>query len=503
MKNENINKDLNINLLYKEYDISNENDIYDLRIVINKEYINFILKNIKTKLDNIYSNQIKIKTLIDNLRLNINPDTNLENIFKIFDNMNNNKQISINKKDDNNISITFGNSEFKEIIKYEIVLTRVSMSTEDKINFLFNEINRLKYINKNIYDDKSKTINIDANTINLYFNKKEDDLKNIINEKDIIINKLNDKLLQHEKENKKEFQNIYKIIDEISNKQKIMSQNITNIMTELNIFKENIKKKLENDLKNIKKENENITKELKSFKSKENNETSNSSIQSIFQSSEFNSLSLTEFNEKYKNNPYYNSDLKKLKEIFMDVIEGFRLALRQLDYRGNKIEGWGLNQLRGNMPYDPPIGWIGIGLRVIDLFEYNYWIGNNNSKDEWAVAYHGVGGYQKSEEIKRIVGIIIRGGFRMGHNQMHRNCPDINHPGKMVGDGVYFTLSIKIAEMYSGITNINGDKYKTVLMVRVKPSAIRKCNCECSKGQIIVNGTFEEVRPYRILFKKI
>ena len=262
MKNENINKDLNINLLYKEYDISNENDIYDLRIVINKEYTNFILKNIKTNLDNIYSNQIKIKTLLDNLRLNINPDTNLENIFKIFDNMNNNKQISVNKKDDNIISITFVNSEFKEIIKYEIVLTRVSMSTEDKINFVFNEINRLKYINKNIYDDKSKTINIDANTINLYFNKKEDDLKNIINEKDIIINKLNDKLLQHEKENKKEFQNIYKLIEEISNKQKIMSQNITNIISDLNIFKENIKKKFENDLKNIKKENENITKEL-------------------------------------------------------------------------------------------------------------------------------------------------------------------------------------------------------------------------------------------------
>ena len=38
-------------------------------------------------------------------------------------------------------------------------------------------------------------------------------------------------------------------------------------------------------------------------------------------------------------------------------------------------------------------------------------------------------------------------------------------------------------------------------MVRVKPSAIRKCNCNYNDEFFVVNGTIDEVRPYRILFK--
>ena len=76
----------------------------------------------------------------------------------------------------------------------------------------------------------------------------------------------------------------------------------------------------------------------------------------------------------------------------------------------------------------------------------------------------------------------------------------------MVGDGVYCTTpKINTVEDYAGISNINGKLYKTVFMVRVKPDAIRHCDqCSSSRESYVywvVNGTTDEIRPYRILYK--
>ena len=90
--------------------------------------------------------------------------------------------------------------------------------------------------------------------------------------------------------------------------------------------------------------------------------------------------------------------------------------------------------------------------------------------------------------------------------QVHKDCDDQFHPGKKVGEGVYCTPNIETAEDYLGIVNINGETYKTVLMVRVNPNALRHCDdCWDSKDPYnywVVNGTTNEIRPYRILFKK-
>ena len=174
----------------------------------------------------------------------------------------------------------------------------------------------------------------------------------------------------------------------------------------------------------------------------------------------------------------------------------------QLDRRGNKINDWSLGEYRGGKPYNPPIGWIGIGLRVLDKYEDNNWIGHNNNPGEWCVAYHGVARGQSPDIVNKIVGLIYKNGFKPGMRQFHKDCTDINHPGKKVGVGVAFSPSIKCAEQYAGISNINSIKYKTVFMVRVKPSAIRCCNCSNNKDHInwIVNP--DEIRPYRIIYKK-
>ena len=229
------------------------------------------------------------------------------------------------------------------------------------------------------------------------------------------------------------------------------------------------------------------------------------SVQVIFENDKFNDLNLDDFKSKFKNDKEFQ-ELNNLKEIHKDVlISVCKLSKNQLDSRGNRYDGWGENEKRGNMPYDPPKGWIGIGLNVLDKYDNgdNTWIGMENIKGEWCVAYHGVGQLEEPNKVKDIVSKIIGDKFKPGMGQVHEDCDDNNHPGKKVGKGVYCTPHIKTAEDYSGTSEINGQKYKTVLMVRVKPDAIRCCNCEYAKDYWVVDGTNNEIRPYRILYKKI
>ena len=226
-------------------------------------------------------------------------------------------------------------------------------------------------------------------------------------------------------------------------------------------------------------------------------------VQVIFQSKEFKKLDMKDFIKKFKNDNEFK-ELQNLKEIHSDVVLNFcKISKKMLDRRGNRSEGWGENEQRGNKPYDPPIGWIGIGLKVKDKYDDgdNTWIGMNNSEGEWCVAYHGVGRFKESDEVKKITGLICNSSFKAGTGQIHDDCEDMFHAGKKVGKGVYCTPHIKTAERYAGKSIINGKSYKTVLMVRVKPDKIR--GCLDSEDYWVVNGTTDEIRPYRILYKCI
>ena len=254
-------------------------------------------------------------------------------------------------------------------------------------------------------------------------------------------------------------------------------------------FKENLKLKLSKDY------NIPVDKIVVTFPQK-----GSLRVQVIFQSSQFNDLDLNQFKNNFKNDSEFK-ELCNLKDIQSDVIMGgCKLLKSQLDPRGNRNDGWGVGENRGGKPYDPPIGWNGIGLKVWDKYGDNTWLGMNNSSGEWCVAYHGVGRGNSSDNVKNITGKIFKGGFKVGQNQVHENCNDIFHPGKKVGSGVYCTPTISTAEKYSGVSNINGISYKTVLMVRVNPKAIR--HCSDSGDYWVVDGTTNEIRPYRILYKK-
>ena len=155
-----------------------------------------------------------------------------------------------------------------------------------------------------------------------------------------------------------------------------------------------------------------------------------------------------------------------------------KVSADMLDITGNINDGGYIREQKGGKDYAPPIGWNGIGLKVNDKFDDgdNTWIGMNNSPGEWCVAYHGVGSLQSSDNAKDITGKIVKTQFKAGGRQAHSECQDQFHPSKKVGDGVYCTPTIKTAEGYAGVSTIKGVNYKNVLMVRVKPSALRHCD---------------------------
>ena len=126
------------------------------------------------------------------------------------------------------------------------------------------------------------------------------------------------------------------------------------------------------------------------------------SVQVIFQSDEFNNLDLQQFKAKFKNDSEFK-ELANLKEIHSDlVMTGCQLKKSQLDPRGNRNDGWGVGENRGGKPYNPPIGWNGIGLKVMDKYGDNTWLGMSNSPGEWCVAYHGVGRGQSSKQVQKV-----------------------------------------------------------------------------------------------------
>ena len=56
-------------------------------------------------------------------------------------------------------------------------------------------------------------------------------------------------------------------------------------------------------------------------------------------------------------------------------------------------------------------------------------------------------------------------------------------------------------EGYCGNVNCGGKRYKLAFMTRVKPDKIR--SPEDKQDLWVINGTNNEVRPYRILIKEV
>ena len=220
----------------------------------------------------------------------------------------------------------------------------------------------------------------------------------------------------------------------------------------------------------------------------------------IFKSLDFK-LNKEELLQKFQNE---NDELGKLKDIEEGIIlGGCKLKNSMLDYRGNnKDGGWaGEGEKRGGELYIPPKGWIGYGLRVLDVYKDNNWIGMCNGPGEWCVAYHGVARNQSKSEVARITGLISTSGFKPSTSGAATNDPDKRHPGKTCGLGVYCSPDINYAEGYAGITEFNNKNYKCVLMLRINPEKIRQSTSW--PKEYILDANPDEIRPYRILLKEV
>ena len=204
----------------------------------------------------------------------------------------------------------------------------------------------------------------------------------------------------------------------------------------------------------------------------------------MFVSEDFNNITLQQIQNILSiHSPDYNN---LLGIDSMLVLDGILLNPELLDHRGdNKNQGWGYNETRGGRPYIPPKGWIGYGLKVWGKYDKgdNNWIAHNGVQGEWCVAYHGA-----SQKLNQ------------NYKQM-RDVDDANHPGQKVGEGVYCSPNPNVLDQEGGVTQVGNKRYKIGFMLRVRPEKIRIA--KTNPDYWVLNGTSDEIRPYRILIKNL
>ena len=272
-----------------------------------------------------------------------------------------------------------------------------------------------------------------------------------------------------------------------------------------------------NELLNNKLEQEKFHKKLRKSLSKEYNipeeeiiitnpQKGSYNIQVIFMSEEFNKIiDISKFQQKCQNSND-SDELKYLKEVHQTLImEGCKLNRNMLDSKGNRISGWAIGEKRGGKDYIPPEGWMGFGLKVVGKYDNGNddWLACNGNNNEWAVAYHGVRTIITPKLEDAVKNISIN-GFQTGKNHKYKNSVNSNDPGNKIGIGIYCSPNPKVLEFYANQstseTTINGKHFMMGFMMRVKPDKIRIPPEQ--PDYWILNGTTDEMRPYRILVKE-
>ena len=244
-------------------------------------------------------------------------------------------------------------------------------------------------------------------------------------------------------------------------------------------------------------------------------------IQLIFQNNDFNNLDLKKFQSKFKN----DDTLCYLKDIHKTLImEGCKLSEDMLDSRGNKFfknneeykfnkcdedesngKNCQLNKKRGGYDYYEPIGWMGFGLKVLGKYDNgnNDWLACNGNKNEWAVAYHGIG-ISQNYNLENVINNIANEGFKIGKIHACQFDDDLNHKGQKVGIGIYCSPNPLVMEQFASLSKTNiiikGKRYQMGFMMRVKPDKIRISSS--IKDYWVLNPSNDEIRPYRILVKE-
>ena len=200
--------------------------------------------------------------------------------------------------------------------------------------------------------------------------------------------------------------------------------------------------------------------------------------------------------------------IKNIEE--KSLIEGCQLSPEIFDNNyDNQDPNWGVNETRGGEKYLPPIGWYGYGLKVSKRYDNgdDTWINYIDGHGVFAIAYLGLSDiYGNKNNLGNFLNKInTQNVINAGYEQIYKNNINKNPKSKKeyqkCGNGVYLYQNPEIAENTASIIDIGGVRYKILLMCRVNPKKIRKP--EGFEDCWILNPTPSEVRPYRILIKKI
>ena len=294
---------------YREYNIENN---YNLKLENDKEYIYFTLTKFSQILDNIYTNKMDLQTILKKLDLNAFNHSNYElNIFDEIYKMNN---ISI-KMNDSFCYLIFKKDNLNKEKKLEIELSKKIMNDKDKINLLYNDIKLMKK-ERIEYKDEIEEMKRKINKLKNKFKKKEEDMKYISYQNQIIIKKIEEIFSKYI--NKKEENNIDEIINKRINQ--IEKKLINEFNKNLNDIKNNLKNEINkqiNELENNNSEfkiieNEKKKEEYKNNLLKKNNIT-NDNDREIFKKEKNNQENNIKNN--INNNDRKTINDNKIKEI--------------------------------------------------------------------------------------------------------------------------------------------------------------------------------------------
>ena len=194
-----------------------------------------------------------------------------------------------------------------------------------------------------------------------------------------------------------------------------------------------------------------------------------------------------------------NLRIKKLKKIKKKKI--FDLLLLNtdiLDPRFNRNSKWGIDEKRGGENYLPPFDdWNGFGLNVLNKYDFgnNIWLDYHNKNGEYSIAYLGISNLKN--EIEKI--ITFDNDSKNTENLI--NDPSyIDNQGQnyKVGNRICVFQDPKIAEENAGYLEINGCLIVIMFMIRINPN-----EKENYRDAWILDSTPNNIRPYRILIKKL
>ena len=156
------------------------------------------------------------------------------------------------------------------------------------------------------------------------------------------------------------------------------------------------------------------------------------------------------------------------------------------------------NKIRGGEEYIHPFQWTAYGINVSGKYDFgnNIWLGNENNIGEFAVAYHGVNNLNQQ--------ILKKTDSLMGNTETGKTfvkVKNMRNPFSNCKSGVYLYKNPIHAENSSELLNIGGFEYKIMFMCRVNTPKINQP--ENFSDCWILSATPDEVRPYKILIKKI